>query len=288
MAEAFSNQFRLSITKALGDQLAEELAKLMPAPLTREHLDELDRQAEVENLASRSGVYQLYRQVPGAPKRELVYVGKADKPLSQRLGNHLKKISGRRNISIDEISFKCLYVAEDFSAVAPEKLLIKRYKMDGGIPWNTNGFGNKDPGRNRDTTVLKKNHFDVLHPIDLDRPIGGLAVAEQPLAKLLEQVKDSSPYNFRYEESQIYQDISVEAPATTLTADDAFRLIASHLPEGWQVTALMGYVIMYRDHQRDYASAFRYYHGDEVHDADPKLKAAGKIEEDAEAEAGEG
>ncbi|MFJ4874459.1 GIY-YIG nuclease family protein [Streptomyces sp. NPDC088745] len=280
MAASFSNQFRLSITKALGDQLAEELAKLTPAPLTQVNLDELDRRAVVENLSSRSGVYQLYRQTEADAEPKLVYVGKAEKPLPQRLGNHLKKISGRTGISLDEMTFKCLFVAEDFTAVAPEKLLIKQYKKDGHIPWNTNGFGNKDPGRNRDRTVLKKNHFDVLFGIDLERKVEGLVPGEQTLEILLAQIKNLVPYNFRYEESVIYQDVAVSVPDGPMTADQAFRLVATCLPEGWQVAALMGYVIMYRDSQADYASAWRYYRGLDVHDAQPKLKPAGKIKEE--------
>ncbi|MEU2746688.1 GIY-YIG nuclease family protein [Streptomyces collinus] len=280
MSASFSNQFRLSITKALGDQLAEELDKLTPAPLTQDNLDELDRRAVIENLASRSGVYQLYRQTEQDPEPKLVYVGKAEKPLYQRLGNHLKKISGRIGISLDEMTFKCLFVAEDFTAVAPEKLLIKQYRKDGHIPWNTNGFGNKDPGRNRDRTVLKKNHFDVLFRIDLGREVVGLAAGGQTLESLLAQIKNGLPYNFRYEESGIYQDVTVSVPPGPMTADQAFRLVAANLPDGWQVAALMGYVIMYHDAQADYASAWRYYRGTEVHDSEPKLKAAGKIKEE--------
>lgn len=211
-----------------------------------------------------------------------MYVGKAEKPLPQRLGNHLKKISGRSGISLGEMTFKCLFVAEDFTAVAPEKLLIKQYRKDGHIPWNTNGFGNKDPGRNRDRTILKKNHFDVLFRIDLERNVEGLTPGEQTLESLLAQIKNGVPYNFRYEESDIYQDVAISVPDGPLTADQAFRLAAAHLPAGWQVAALMGYVIMYHDAQTDYASAWRYYRGTDVHDSEPKLKAAGKIKEESE------
>ena len=46
MPKPFSKQFRLSITKALGDQLAEELANLTPAPLTKSNLENLEHQAQ--------------------------------------------------------------------------------------------------------------------------------------------------------------------------------------------------------------------------------------------------
>ncbi|HEY1176221.1 Eco29kI family restriction endonuclease [Streptomyces ossamyceticus] len=280
MADQFSDQFRLSITKALGDQLADALDNLTPAPLTQENLDALDERATIEKLQSRSGVYQLHR----GPDHDLVYVGKADKPLSSRLGNHLRKISGRRGISIDEMTFKCLYVAEDFSAVAPEKLLIKKYKKSGHIPWNANGFGNKDPGQQRDTTVLKANHFDMLFPIDLDCAVEGLTPGERSLHDLLQQIKQGLKYNFRYKESAQFKNIAVSVPEYEMTADGVFELVARALPQSWQISALMGYVIMYDNRGRDYPSAWRYYRGDEVIDAQPASKAADANEDSEEDE----
>ncbi|MEU3124391.1 Eco29kI family restriction endonuclease [Streptomyces albidoflavus] len=280
MADQFSDQFRLSITRALGDQLADALDKLTPAPLTQANLDALDERARIEKLHSRSGVYQLHR----GPERDLVYVGKADKPLSSRLGNHLRKISGRRNISIEEMTFKCLYVAEDFSAVAPEKLLIKKYKESGHIPWNANGFGNKDPGRNRDRTVLKANHFDMLFPIDLNRTVEGLTPGEQSLFELLQQIKQGLPYNFRYKESAQFKKIAVSVPEYEMTADAVFQVVSEALPDSWQISALMGYAIMYDDRDMDYAGAWRYYRGDQVLAAQPASKAASDADEDDQSE----
>ncbi|RMI43888.1 GIY-YIG nuclease family protein [Streptomyces triticirhizae] len=270
MASQFSSQFRLSITRALGHQLAEAFDELAPAPLTPENLDRLDEQAEAERLSSRSGVYQLYR------RGEFVYVGKADKRLSGRLSQHLRKISGRSNISPSEISFKCLYVAEDFSAVAPEKLLIKKYKADGHIPWNTNGFGNKDPGQRRDRTALSADHFDALFPIDLDRQVDGLGTGEHQLADLLAKIKSGLPYNFRFQKDSRFDAVSVTVPSAALTADAVFRLVAPALPEDWQISALMGYVIMYPDKGADYPSGFRYYRGVTVTEEQPKRVPAGE------------
>jgi hypothetical protein len=41
------------------------------------------------------------------------------------------------------MTFSCLYVAEDFSALAPEQLLINHRKDLGEIPWNSNSFGKR-------------------------------------------------------------------------------------------------------------------------------------------------
>ncbi|MDA0564663.1 GIY-YIG nuclease family protein [Streptomonospora sp. S1-112] len=240
----YHKEFTLSITKALGDQLAAALDGLDSAPLA---------EPNIAHLKEKPGVYQLY--LNGA----FVYVGKADKSLPTRLRQHLRKISGRQRISLDSMTFSCLYVAEDFSALAPEQLLISHHKGKGDIPWNNNGFGNKDPGRQRDSTVLKRDHFDVLFPIDLDRPIEGLRAGELTLHGLLEAVKDGLPYNFRYGKDDSFKSRPVTVPADQMTADEIFQLISAEIPDKWQITALMGYVIMYDDSPRPYKSAWRYY-----------------------------
>lgn len=261
----YHKDFTLSITKALGDQLAAALDGLDRAPLAEEN---------IARIKEKPGVYQLYL------KGEFVYVGKADKSLPARLRNHLRKMSGRRNVSLAEMAFSCLYVAEDFSALAPERLLISHHKGMGDIPWNNNGFGNKDPGRQRDSTVLKQNHFDVMYPIDLDRPIEGLQAGEMTLQALLETIKAGLPYNFRYGKSAEFKTRRVHVRAAGMTADEVFRLISAEIPTKWQVTALMGYVIMYDDSPTAYRSAWRYYRNGQRISAVPEAEPAGDIEVD--------
>lgn len=255
---AYHDHFRLSITKALGDQLSVALAKLGRAPLSMEN---------IARLADRPGVYQLYM------RGEFVYVGKADKSLPGRLAYHLRKLGGRRNISLDDISFSCLYVDEDFSALAPEQLLISHHKGMGSIPWNNNGFGNKDPGRNRDSTELKRNHFDVEYPIDLDLLVGGIRAGDITLSAFLKTLKSNLPYNFRYEEPPRAKSIHLTVPEGEISADRAFRLASSKLPDGWQVVALMGYVILYGDSPKAYKSAWRYYRLGTVVEAVPEVSS---------------
>ncbi|MFE6932461.1 GIY-YIG nuclease family protein [Streptomyces sp. NPDC057699] len=261
----YHKDFTLSITKALGDQLAAALDGLDRAPLA---------EPNIARLKEKPGVYQLYLN------GEFVYVGKADKSLPTRLRNHLGKISGRRNISLDEMAFSCLYVAEDFSALAPEQLLISHHKGMGNIPWNNNGFGNKDPGRQRDSTVLKQNHFDVVFPIDLDRPIEGLSPGETTLHELLETIKAGLPYNFRYGTSGEFKTRRVHVPAAGMTADQVFQLVSAEIPAKWQITALMGYVIMYDDSPSTYRSAWRYYRHGQLVSAQPEAEPAGSAEVD--------
>ncbi|MGW7208691.1 Eco29kI family restriction endonuclease [Streptomyces sp. NPDC054837] len=260
--------FRLSITQALGDQLAQALDVLSPAPLTVQNLDELDQ---------RPGVYQLYRN------GEFVYVGKAEKSLPTRIHKHLRKVSGRTNISLAEMTFTCLYVAEDFSALAPEKLLIKHYSEQGQIPWNNNGFGNNDPGKRRDETVVKANHFDNLHRIDIDRVLTSLPQGPVTLHKLLPAAAKEIPYTFRYLKKgygDTYKTL-VDVP-DRLTVNNLFEIIAAALPGNWQIALLPGRAIMYPDGQRAYPSVWRYYRSRQVLDVDPEIEEAGEILEEEE------
>lgn len=232
-------EFKLSITRALADQLAEALDKLDPVPLTRERLDGLQR---------RPGVYELYL------RGRRVYVGKADKNLQLRLGKHFRKLSGRSGIAIGEVQFVCLYVDEDLEASAPEKLLIKKYRDQGGAPWNTNGFGNNDPGQKRDDSLVEAAHFDALFPIDVDREVDIPYRAARSVGELLNDVKRVLPYLFRFEKSdpiaqQELASIPIDLPEGQLTARAIIRKVINALPDEWQATAFPGYVILYRRHQ---------------------------------------
>lgn len=240
-------EFKLSITKALGDQLSQALSELTPAPL-----DELN----IESVRKIPGVYQLWHE------GELVYIGKADDSIPTRLWKHHRKLSGRMGISLEDMTFSALYVEEDFSAVAPEKLLINRFQEIGSIPWNNNGFGINDPGKERDTTAFKESHFDCQYPANLDYEIPDLTVGESTLDELLKKTKEGLPYTFRHargtDARKIYSNTSVTITPETRTADDVFQLISSSLPSPWRVVALPGYAILYPK-EAVYESARRIY-----------------------------
>ncbi|MBB4969219.1 Eco29kI family restriction endonuclease [Saccharothrix violaceirubra] len=242
-------EFKLNITKALGDQLQERLASLRRAPLTPPTV------AAIEPLA---GVYELWH----GDKR--VYVGKAtaSKGLNQRLSEHLRKLSGRRYIDLAEFTFMCLYVEEDLDAAAPEKLLIKRYRNTSGCPWNNNGFGNKDPGRNRDSSRVKENHFDARYPIDTDREVTDLGSSSWNVLDTLLAAKEKLPFLLRFPTDKTDKAAAKRLQAANITTlpngPITFRRLMSHvidaLPEGWQATALPGYAIIYQE-VKDYDSA---------------------------------
>ncbi len=228
-----SAEFKLSITKALTTQLAESLDELDPEPLTPENL---------ANLDPRPGVYQLY--VVG----DLVYVGSAENSLPQRLAQHRRKLSGRQKIDLATVAYTALYVDEDMTVLAPEKQLTNMFKEQGLCEWNTSGFGMKDPGRERDTTVWQPNHFDVLYPIRLDY-VPAIEPKLWPLADLLRELKGDLPFLFRYQAAaEVYAGCEVRTEAG-LNVREVLELVATSLGVGWQITALPGYVIMYPEPQ---------------------------------------
>lgn len=236
-----SGEFKLSISQALTDQLRQHLAGLTAEPLTPENLAGLDK---------RQGVYQLYKD------GQLVYVGSAAGTLPNRLGQHLRKIRGRRNISIDELAFTCLYVDEDLTVLAPEERLIKVFQGEGAAPWNTNGFGNNDPGRRRDESYVSEGHFDSLYPIDLGWPCESVEAGDRTAAELLAELKGTLPFVLRYENTPRakvdYGGVDVSVASNGMTAESLLELLAEALP-GYQVTALPGYVILYLE-EKDYPS----------------------------------
>jgi hypothetical protein len=199
-------------------------------------------------------------------------VGKAQRSLPQRLRKHRDKLVGRENIALEDMGFVCLYVDEDLDAAAPEKLLIKMYaKALDGVHWNTNGFGNNDPGRQRDQSRVEENHFDARHPIRLTFDELQLTTGRTTIGSLLQELKQQLPYTLRFENEKKSSDArrdyksEVDVPAGPINAEEAIRLIIRALPEGWQATALPGYLILYKE-EKKYPSALRLWRrkGDEV------------------------
>lgn len=237
-----TKHFTFNLAGALSDQLYEEARKktLTRAPLDTDELKQVDR---------IPGIYQLYKQ------GDLVYIGKADENLRRRLEDHYRKISGRRKISTSEMSFNCLYVEGTWIPVALETMLTNCYKQDeehgSEVSWFHSGFGMHDTGSERDTTTWKRDHWDVLYPIDLDFVVPGLTPGPHPVNEILPVIKHGLPYGFRFENQWAkhpdYLASSMTVPAGNLTATQVFDLLVSSLPTGWRVIALPGYVIMYKN-----------------------------------------
>jgi hypothetical protein len=102
----------------------------------------------------QKGVYGLYRN------RKLVYAGKAlETTLKRRLAEHARKISGRKNIRLEEVKCRFLVIESDWFVRAGEHALIESYEPT----WNKSGFGSHVPGRGR--PGIKQSKWDQDFPL---------------------------------------------------------------------------------------------------------------------------
>lgn len=214
------------------------------APLSQEY---------VTALADGQGVYQLYH------RGKLVYVGKTDNEagLRKRLLRHCEKISSRLNLNPRDVSFKAVRIYV-FTAMDLEGALIRHYRTEqGALAWNNSGFGSNDPGRKRDHSKLKNDHFDYFHPINLDWRVSIGSQNYMTAAAILAELKEKLPYTIRFETTspgskRPHADLSsagVELHHGSQTVRSILKSIASALGPDWQITALPGYVIIYKENE---------------------------------------
>ncbi len=207
-----------------------------------------------ENVASvpdSQGVYQLVKE------GQVVYIGKTDGDagLRQRLSRHAATIRHRRNLTPGSITFKAVRVFV-FTAMDLETDLIRHYSQAGAVPWNKSGFGSNDPGRNRDDTNLKADHFDLLYPIDLDEVVELELSDGATAASILTALRAALPYTLRFEgesarrpHPELVASIVPELPAKPWTTKTLIEAVLSVLPAGWQATVLAGRIILYRENK---------------------------------------
>ena len=131
------HHFDFDLDRGIRTQVVEKLEASPSLPLTKG----VGPQA--------SGIYALYF------KERLVYIGKASKgttkskrTLRARLTEHATKISGRSNLTLNEMSCRYLTFASEWWVFAAEFALISHYRPE----WNESGFGSKMPGVGRPGT----------------------------------------------------------------------------------------------------------------------------------------
>lgn len=234
-------EFEFDLPGALLARLIEVLDGLDTAPLNN---------ANLQGVPEEQGVYQLLLD------DHLVYVGKTDAEagLHKRLTRHARKIMHRVGLDPSRVCFKAVRIFV-FTAVDLESDLIHHYGGVRAIDWNGSGFGSNDPGRQRDTTKIDPKNYDARFPIDIDREMAfAIDIGETPASALV-RLKDALPYTFRYQRSHADFEITkLAALSGPLTPRSAIRHIVEALPQGWQATALPGYIILYKEH-RDYPQA---------------------------------
>ncbi|MET4359123.1 hypothetical protein ABIC08_009100 [Bradyrhizobium sp. RT9b] len=220
-------------------------------------LDEIEKtplsEASVANIPDEQGVYQLFLD------DQPVYVGKtdADAGLLKRLSRHSKKIQQRKNLSSGRVSFKAVRIFV-FTAVDLETDLIKHYGGVRGLAWNGSGFGSNDPGRERDTTNNKPDNFDYQYPIDIDCPLDVGLPDSATAAEILNQLRNVVPYTIRAQRKSgrkyhdDLEDTTVTGFSKLVTARNIVSHMTAQLPQGWQATKLLGYIIIYKESGKNY------------------------------------
>ncbi|WP_313704633.1 Eco29kI family restriction endonuclease [Massilia sp.] len=188
---------------------------------------------------SAQGVYLLIYD--GQPR----YIGKANN-VKDRLSQHLTKLSGRRHIDLEALTYKVLLLDKSMSTAANEDILIGLFKQQYTAMWNGAGFGPKDPGKERDTT--KPGKFDRQHPIIDDYPVSICPDEDGslPLGQVLASMKSQLPYVFRYEvpSDELIKKISVAE--VTHVARDLLQAVVSHLGTGWRGAIISYGMVLYQ------------------------------------------
>lgn len=243
-------EFEFDLPGALLARLVEVFAKLESAPLT---------QAMLVGVPEEQGVYQLFlERDEGDP--ELVYIGKTDAAagLHNRLTRHSQKIQHRVGLEPTKVLFKAVRIFV-FTPLDLEAQLIDYY---GGTRWNGSGFGSNDPGRERDTTTYKSDHFDAAYPIDINRTLEFEIPHVGTAAAVLSALKQRLPYLFRFERDgrsrRAHPDLASTNvhldPSKGLTPESILQQVVAQLPSGWHATMLPSHVIMYKNDSRVFPS----------------------------------
>jgi hypothetical protein len=135
------HNFFFEFDKAFTTQLIQKFEVSPAHPLTE------------EIAPPEKGVYALYW------KGKIVYAGKAlQTTLRRRLGEHARKIAGRKNISLGQVACKFLIIESDWFVRAGEHALIESYDPQ----WNLSGFGSHVPGRGR--PGIRRSKWDTEFP----------------------------------------------------------------------------------------------------------------------------
>lgn len=159
----------------LGRSVAEALLLRPVAPLSQT----ADLMGAGVYAIYYTGEFEPYRPVTEKNRGEAfakpIYVGKAvpkgarkgglsfdatkGRPLRDRLRQHAGSINEARNIDVNDFYFRSL-VVDDIWIPLGENMMIEEFKPI----WNLviDGFGNKTPGRRRETQY--RSAWDVLHP----------------------------------------------------------------------------------------------------------------------------
>lgn len=255
-------EYEINVEKVLRAELPGKLGEVEVAPLTEEAIAALPARAK--------GAYVLYEDGIA------VYAGKTDAShgFRDRLRRHSYTIQHRHGFDYSRIGFKAARILV-FSNFDVEAILIKELRRQDkkALAWNNSGFGSNDVGHGRERQ--RPSPFDVQRPINIDRPLPFLDPGEVSLLRLLVVLKNSLPYDFRYETDLDHKGDpvdyrkghvdqrdapSVVIPPEDLTCRKVLALVLAALPSGWRVTVFPGRLILYKEDEA-YRFALEYIAG---------------------------
>ncbi|RZZ89219.1 hypothetical protein EA662_02190 [Pseudoxanthomonas winnipegensis] len=219
----------------VSEQLVKDLEALPVSPLNQATLGELAAYQTEHN--AKQGVYLLH--LDGKP----VYLGKAD-DVADRLAQHLRKMSGRKNLALGTVGYKTLLLDKSMSTAANESVLIAIFRQSHAAMWNGKGFGPKDPGQERDTT--RPSFFDRTYPIEYAWPVDFPDNAASA-AHLLETIKQTVPYTFRFDLGKGGAgDTVVNLEGVPRNAKALLQATVKALGAGWKGAVLAYGMVLYK------------------------------------------
>lgn len=221
----------------VSEQLVRDLEALSISPLDSVALANLAQYQSANN--AKQGIYLLH--LNGVP----VYLGKAD-DVADRLGQHLRKMMGRKNLAISGLGYKALLLDKSMSTAANETVLIAIFRQSHSAMWNGKGFGPKDPGRERDTT--RPSYFDRSYPINDAWPVS-FPDDSATVATILDAVKREVPYTFRFDLGAS-GDTLVDLNGVPRTAKALLAASVKALGPGWKGAVLAYGMVLYKTNKQ--------------------------------------
>lgn len=238
--------YNFNFLETVSTQLVQTLEELDLASLTEGSLQELG--SFQHESKSKQGVYLL------SFRGEPAYLGKAN-DVAARLRIHRRKLLGRQGISEQELGYKALLLDGSMSTAANEELLIAIFRRRHSGMWNGQGFGSKDPGRNRDRT--QPGPFDEAHPIRKDYVVE-IEGTEKTIGGVFKQLKKQLPYLFRYQKlPSSVTNIQMSLRPGTYAAEAVVRSALGKFPKNWHAAILSYGIVVYK-------GLDRYWHTTEV------------------------
>lgn len=244
------SELEFDLPSALLSAILDRLETIEPGSLTA---------GAIAELPEEQGIYALYLKNP----LRLVYIGKTDSDsgLKHRLIRHARKLIGRQNIGPGDVEFRAIRLFV-FTAMDIESALISHYGGVNSVPWNGSGFGSNDPGKERDTTAYKTDHWDTQYPIILDKCYVEFEPGTYKVSDVMRDLKAGLPFLLRYQRpsrarSSFHPDFeqtSVVIHNQRMTSRETLEAVMAALPIGWHATALPSHIIAYKDDSRRFPS----------------------------------